>query len=367
MDTFAFKEIAWLGLFFILGGLHLLRLRKRQHVLVVPFAARWSRPGPPKWTDALALIISTIGFILLTFAIARPQRVAETKITEMKAQPCDVVIAIDASPSMLAVDYEIDGRDISRLELLKPAVEKFIAGRPADRIGIVVFSGRAFTLMVPTLNHARLTWVLQRLKIDRLPQGTAIGDGLGLALANLADVRASDSERTRSAFIVLVSDGSNNAGMFQPRESAAIAKHRNIPIYTIGVGTSGSPKIPYMDTTGEMRYLLNDSGTDEGLLWTIANETGGAFFRGANVYNNQESFKAIGQLRTIEVPRGIRLLARELYLWFAAPGIALLFVGLVLSYSRARHAIGVSAKALQTTFVGSFVDYPRMARMAHRR
>jgi Ca-activated chloride channel family protein len=268
---------------------------------------------------------------------------------------------------MLAVDYEIDGREIGRLELLKPAVEKFIAGRPTDRIGIVVFSGRAFTLVPPTLNHARLIWALQRLKIAGLPQGTAIGDGLGLALANLADVRTLDPERTRPAFIVLVSDGSNNAGMFKPHESVAIAKHHKIPIYTISVGSNDYANIPYLDADGEKQYFFDASGTDEGLLWTIANETGGAFFRGANVYNNQESFKTIGELGIVEVSRGIRLLARELYLWFAAPGIVLLLIGLALTYSRARHAIGVSAKALRSTFIGSFVDYPRLARMAHRR
>ncbi len=327
-ETFVFKDPLWFAVWFAVVGVALLRCFKLQRVWVVPFAARWQSPARRRAIDAPAVAAAWLGFALLIAALARPQ--TRTERTEFGREAYDAMLAVDVSRSMLSEDYEWDGRAVNRLEVLKPIVARFVTSRPRDRIGIVVFSGRAYTLMPPTWNHARLLASFAQLDIARFPPGTAIGDGLVLALRDLALARpAGHTARARAGFVVLMSDGSSNAGLFSAAEAVALAKQRATPIYSIAVG-AGEFNIPYLDEHGEKQFEAVRAEVDEGELWTIARETGGGFFRATNAAAIHATFDTIAQRESLNVPVRKVFRAEELFLWFALPGVAFMSLGAVL-------------------------------------
>lgn len=327
-ETFVFKDPLWFAVGLGVLSVFLLRCFKPERVWIVPFAARWQSTTRSRTVEVAAVVVMLIGFGLLTAALARPQ--ARTERTEFGLEAYDVMLAVDVSRSMLSEDYELDGRTVNRLEVLKPIVARFVTSRPRDRIGIVVFSGSAFTLMPPTWNHARLLWAFARLDISRFPLGTAIGDGLALAMQNLASLRAASTERVRPGFAVLMSDGSNNSGLFSVDEAVALAKARDTPVYSIAVGTGEFNSIPYFDEHGEKQFEIDRAEIDEGKLWTIAHETGGRFFRATNAPAIHASFDAISRRESLNVPRRKVLRAEELFFWFAVPGLALVLLATTL-------------------------------------
>ena len=356
--SFVFKDWLWLGALLIFATIGFLRLRKSQPVFIVPFAAFWSGPRKPNSWHRVSVLALGVSIVLLILALARPQRI--TQRPEYGVAPRDIIIALDVSRSMLAEDYEFDERRIGRLELLKPILENFITRRAADRIGVVVFSGRAYTMIRPTLNHARLVWLLRGLNIENLPAGSALGDGLVLALESLRQLPPSEPRADRKPFVILVSDGSANGGVYSPQDALEIAKDRHIPVYTVAVGTGGYAQIPYIDESGEKKYSLDFIETDEGLLWAIAQQSGGAFFHGSTLYSSQESFDAIGELQTARFVRGKHDAIEELFTWFAVPVLILLSFGYALSFESISQTLTRTAKLIWRIIDGSFPNYPRV-------
>src|SRR5690606_33992629 len=148
--------------------------------------------------------------VLLAVALARPQQIDPTRQTRREGY--DIILAIDLSGSMLAEDYVRDGRPLNRLQAIAPIIDAFIARRPDDRIGIVAFSGRAYTLAPLTADHAWLQRQVERLQVGLIEDGTAIGDALAIAARRLEQpARTADGARP-GGFIVLLTDGANNAG-----------------------------------------------------------------------------------------------------------------------------------------------------------
>jgi Ca-activated chloride channel family protein len=230
---------------------------------------------------------------------------------------------------MLSEDYERDGQRLNRLQVIKPVIQAFIEDRPNDRIGVVLFSGKAYTMAPLTADHQWLARQLERVKIGLIEDGTAIGDGLGIALTRL------DQAVRRGAFIVLLTDGANNMGVLSPMQAAAIAKERGIPIYTIGAGKDGIVPFPIFDDKGNKigyRRILAD--LDENALRDIANETGGRFFRAAETGTVESAFQAIDQSQKIEFQAKSYLMTTELFPWAAIPGAALFAIGAVISRRR---------------------------------
>jgi Mg-chelatase subunit ChlD len=230
-----------------LGALPLavwLRGRARVPVLLVPFAAAWHRSSiaASQWTAGCAVA----GLVLVIGALARPQRIEDKR--EVRSQGYDIMLAVDLSGSMLSEDYEKDGERINRLQAIKPVIQAFIEQRTSDRIGVVLFSSKAYTLAPLTTDHAWLSKQLERVKIGLIEDGTAIGDALGVALTRLDQSGDSNGKR-KGAFIVLLTDGANNMGAITPMQSAQLAKARGIPIYTIGAGKDGSCPTPSLTTT----------------------------------------------------------------------------------------------------------------------
>jgi len=325
---FRFAEPLW---FLALGLLPLvfwLRERRRISVFVVPFSAAWAAPSLSR-ASRWPVVLSTLGLVLLIGALARPQRTQGRH--EVNARGYDIMLAIDLSGSMLAEDYEARGARINRLQAIKPVIQAFINERTSDRIGIVVFAGRAYTMAPLTFDRDWLARQTARLKIGLIEDGTAIGDGLGIALSRLEQVaRQTATGQREGAFVILLTDGANNRGALSPEQAAQIAQKRGIPVYTIGAGRNGLVPMPVLDAQGNkvgMRQVISD--LDEASLQQIAEMTGGRYFRADDSRTIRDAFSAIDQARKIEFQAQSYLLTRELFYWPASAGLAaLLFAGL---------------------------------------
>jgi Ca-activated chloride channel family protein len=336
MKSLVLHDPLWLLALLALPLLVWLRGRRSVPVLLVPFAAAWHRPSlasVSRWPIGLGLL----GLVLLIGALARPQRVEDKR--EVHSQGYDIVLCVDLSGSMLSEDYERDGERINRLQAIKPVIQAFIEKRPADRIGVVLFSGRAYTMAPLTFDHDWLASQLERLKIGMIEDGTAIGDGLGVALTRLEQAKRETAGKRQGAFIVLLTDGANNRGSLTPQQSAELAKSRGIPVYTIGAGKDGIVPFPVFDEKGrKLGYRRQMSDLDESALREIAEMTGGHFFRAADISTAESAFRAIDKAQKIEFQAKSYLLTTELFLWFAVPGLIALALAALLArnFGRAR-------------------------------
>jgi Ca-activated chloride channel family protein len=329
MSHLALHDPYWLLALLALPLLAWLRGRRSVPVLLVPFAAAWHRPSlaaPARWPAALTFA----GLALLIVALARPQRVEDKR--EVRSEGYDIVLAIDLSTSMRAEDFERGGERINRLQAIKPVIQAFIERRPTDRIGIVLFSGRAYTMAPLTFDHNWLARQLERMRIGMIEDGTAIGDGLGVSLTRLEQAKRDRAGKRIGAFIVLMTDGANNRGALAPKDAAEIAKSRGIPVYTIGAGKEGLVPFPVFDDNGNKRgYRHELSPLDEEALREIAAMTGGKFFRTSDTGTIEGAFKAIDRAQKIEFQAKSYLVATELFWWCAAPGLLALAVAALLS------------------------------------
>lgn len=225
---------------------------------------------------------------------------------------------------MLAEDYRLARERINRLEAVKPVIRAFLEVRPRDRIGMVVFSGRAYTLAPLTFDHDWLWRRLEQMRIGAIEPGTALGDGLAMALLRLEQPARTVEGKRLGAFVVLLTDGASNCGLVSPSEAAQLAKYRGIPVYAIAVGRHGWVKVPHTDLEGKTVYRNERSDIDEVALWRIGVQTRGGFFRAYDIDKMQKAFRAIDSTRKIPFePRRYRLTA-EMFVWFTAPGLILL-------------------------------------------
>ncbi|MCB9285282.1 MAG: VWA domain-containing protein [Lewinellaceae bacterium] len=250
-------------------------------------------PWQSTWKTLLMQLlpyVRLLAFGLLIVALARPQHVFKKE--EIKGQGIDIFLVMDVSNSMLAEDFRPN-----RLEVCKQVAEAFVDKRRFDRIGLTVFSGEAFSQCPVTTDHRVVLEFLSQLKTDLFEeQGTAIGMGLASAVNRLKDSEA------KSKVIVLLTDGDNNAGYIPPLTAAELAKKFNIKVYTIGVGTDGFARMPFMQrANGELIYRNVRVEINEELLTEIANITGGRYFRAVNEKVLAGVYEAIDQLEKTEI------------------------------------------------------------------
>jgi len=232
----------------------------------------------------LPVFLRSLAIAAFVVALARPQ----TKLAwqDMSSEGIDIVLAMDLSPSMLARDFKPN-----RLESAKNVAEAFIDGRPTDRIGLIVFSGEAFTQCPLTIDHSILKNLLKEVEPNFLPDGTAIGMGLSTAVNRLRNSKA------KSKVVILITDGENNAGAVSPLTAAEIAQMYGVRVYTIGVGTKGMAYSPaYRYPNGEYAFDYVQVRIDENLLTKIAEMTGGQYFRATNNQALEDIYKKIDTL-----------------------------------------------------------------------
>ena len=323
-----FENPSWLLALFALGGVAWLRSRRGAPAFIVPFSSAWYRPSPlffSRWPELFAYF----GLSFLMVALARPQRIIDQR--EVKKEGYDLILVIDLSKSMWAEDFQRAGRRINRLEAIRPTIEAFIRRRPNDRIGMVVFSGRAYTLAPLTFDHDWLQRQTDRLRIGMVEDGTAIGDGLGVALARLEQRSRQEEKKRKGAFIILLTDGANNRGSLTPIQAAEVAQRRGVPIYAIGAGRDGIIPMPFFDSQGNLLGLRPaQSDLDEPTLQAIAKMTGGGYFRAYNADTIEGAFEAIDSAKKIEFQSKSYRLTEELFAWFVMVGLGFLLMALFL-------------------------------------
>jgi len=232
-------------------------------------------------------ILRLLAIILLILALARPQTSLSRQ--DISVEGIDLVIALDVSGSMMAMDFKPD-----RLDAAKSVAIEFIDGRPNDRIGLVIFSGETFTQCPITTDHAVLKNLFMDIKSGMIDDGTALGDGLATAVNRLRGSKAI------SKVIILLTDGVNNMGSLDPRSAAEIAKLYGIRIYTIGVGTVGMAPYPVQTPFGIQTQMM-EVKIDEPLLQEIARVTDGKYFRATNNAKLRAIYQEIDKLEKSKI------------------------------------------------------------------
>ena len=268
-------------------------------------------------------ILGALRWLVLTafiVALAQPRLAKST--TEVKASGIDIVVALDLSGSMMTQDYIVDGQHVTRFNMAKSVLKKFVAERPDDRIGLVVFAAQAFIASPMTLDHDYLLDNIERLEIGTInSDATAIGDGITTALNRLRNVQS------KSKIIVLMTDGGNNSGKIDPITAAHAAQALGVKIYTIGLGNA--------DIVRQMGlppgYL-----PDEETLQKISDLTGGKYYRADNAEKFAKIYAEIDKLEKSEATISKYTEFKELFPWFVAVGLALLLIEIVLAQTAFR-------------------------------
>ena len=230
----------------------------------------------------LPYLLKIIASVLMIIAIARPQ--SSSNWEESTTEGIDIVLAMDVSGSMLALDLKPD-----RLEASKNVAIDFINKRKNDRIGLVIFAGESFTQCPLTTDHNVLINLFKDVKSGIVDDGTAIGMGLATAVNRLK------SSEAVSKVIILLTDGINNSGMIPPITAAEIAQKFGIRVYTIGVGTEGFAPYPFQTPFG-IQYQDVEVKIDEKTLQDIASLTEGKYFRATNNNSLKNIYKDIDEL-----------------------------------------------------------------------
>ena len=300
---FANPKLLWLLLLVPLAILWYVLRHKKQEASVRFSDMKGFTQLPKTWKAYLRHLLFALkmaALALLIVALARPQSASTNSKSNIEG--IDIVMAMDASGSMLARDLKPD-----RLTAAKRVASDFVEGRPGDRMGLVIFSGETFTQVPLTTDHAVMLNMLGEMKNGLIDDGTAIGDGLATAIGRLKDSEAI------SKVIILLTDGLNNAGSVDPYTAGEMAKLFGIRVYTIGVGSYGTAPYPVQTPFGTQIQQMKVE-IDEKLLTQIAGMTGGKYFRATSNQKLDEVYQAIDKLERskIEVTE-FRRLHEEFY------------------------------------------------------
>src|SRR3982074_2561670 len=285
-----FLQPEWLWLLALLPLVMLLRGR-RGPVAAIEFSdvglarqvARASRARAGRWL----WLFPVLAAVLMIVGLARPQRGHSR--TEVTANGIDIVLGLDVSGSMQALDFLVDNQRVNRIEVVKSVVGKFIDERPNDRIGLIAFAGSPYLVSPITLDHDWLQQNLERVTIGGVDDGTAIGSAIAAAVNRLRATPA------KSKVVILLTDGMNNTGKISPLAAAEAAKALGVKIYTIGVGVRGKAPVPVRAEAGNMRLMMMTVDVDEKTLQAVASETGGQFYRATDTDSLQKIYEQINR------------------------------------------------------------------------
>lgn len=267
---FAHPKFLWFFLVMIpLVVWYVLKQRNARPSLAVSSVAAFAGIGRSwrQYVRHLLFVLRLAAMGCLIVILARPQ--VKDRWNTSSTEGTDIVIALDISTSMLAKDLTPN-----RLERAKKVAQQFIDSRPNDKIGLVLFAGEALTGLPMTSDRDALKAYLKAVDVNQLEDGTAIGDGLATAVNRL---RADSLVKSKS--IILLTDGSNNTGVVAPVTASEVAKELGVKIYTIGIGTNGTAPYPVRTLSGRIEFQPQPVVIDENTLRTIADSTGGKYFR----------------------------------------------------------------------------------------
>jgi Ca-activated chloride channel family protein len=317
---FEYPHLLWLLAVPVLLVLRYLwiEIRDRRPHLRVSSLDEWAAGGSGilNWLRHVPFVLRTAALSLIIVAIARPR--SSTQMERVDTEGIDIVFAMDVSTSMLARDFQPD-----RLSAAKDIAIEFIAQRPSDRMGIVVFAGESYTQCPLTTDRATLINLMKEVQTDLIEDGTAIGNGLATAVARMKDSDA------KSRVVILLTDGVNNMGEIDPGMASDIAKTYGIRVYTIGVGANGEAPYPMQTPWGiELRNVPVE--IDEPLLKNIADNTGGRYFRATDNTKLSEIYAEIGQMEKTRTTVDSFPVYKDLYKGYAVAALLCLLLELLI-------------------------------------
>ena len=327
-----FLQPEWLWLLALLPMVMLLRGR-RGPVAAIEFSdvglarevARSARTRAGGWLWLFPVLAGA----LMIVGLARPQR-AHSR-TEVTANGIDIVLGLDVSGSMQALDFLVDNRRVNRIEVVKSVVSRFIEERPSDRIGLIAFAAAPYLVSPLTLDH---DWLQQNL--ERVSTAAGADDGTAIGSAIAASVNRLRTTAAKSKVVILLTDGMNNTGKISPIAAAEAAKAMGVKIYTIGVGVRGMAPIPMRDEAGRVHLIMDKVDVDEKTLATVAEATGGTFYRATDTDSLQKIYEQINRLeKTAQTVQKFEHFD-ELYSWALIPAAALFGFGMLLQHTRFR-------------------------------
>jgi Ca-activated chloride channel homolog len=273
-------------------------------------------------------LLPIIAAALMIVGLARPQR-TQTQTT-VTANGIDIVLALDISGSMQALDFKVGNTRVNRIAVVKSVVSKFIDERPNDRIGLIAFAGAPYIVSPLTLDHDWLQQNLERINVGIGDDGTAIGSAIAAAVNQLR------TTTTQSRVIILLTDGVNNTGKIPPLAAAEAARALGVKVYTIGVGVRGKAPIPVRDEAGNIHVVMAYVDVDETTLQSVANDTGGQFYRATDTDSLQKIYEQINRYETSAQSVEKFEQVEELYRWPLFPALGLLGLWVLLQHTRFR-------------------------------
>jgi Ca-activated chloride channel family protein len=311
-------------------------------LLLLPLAGAWAwwrgRGGGLRFSDGtsaqaaggtwatrvryLPLGLRLAALALMIVALARPQE--RNVRVERQSEGIDIVLVLDTSSSMLAMDFRPN-----RFESARRVADEFIAGRTSDRIGLIVFAAQAYTQAPLTLDYAFLRRMLGEVEVGVIEDGTAVGTAVAMATSRL---RESEADKV----VILLTDGQSNRGEIDPATAAEIAQTMGVRVYAIGVGARGQAPYPFRTPFGGTQQRMVPVEIDEETLTAVAEQTGGRYFRATDAEALRDIYDEIGELETAEVDELAYTDIAERYVLFLLPAALLLLLERLLAATRLR-------------------------------
>jgi len=323
---FVYPHLLWLLALLPLLALLKGRQGKAASLLFSTTSVARTLAGSRKITPGAAMAaLKLASMALLIVALARPQQGNTT--TEITASGIDILLAVDVSSSMMAMDFTLHGQSVDRLAVVKSVVDRFIDARPNDRIGLVAFAGKPYLVSPLTLDHDWLRKRLATLEIGMIEDGTAIGSAIGTSVNRLRNRQAT------SRIVILLTDGVNTSGRVPPLIAAEAAETLAIKVYTIGAGTRGLAPYPVVQF-GQRRLVKARVDIDEESLQRVAEMTGAFYFRATDTDSLEKIYSEINAMET--TTRNIKKFEnyRELFPFLLAAALPLLLVAEFLRCKR---------------------------------
>ncbi|NBB75091.1 MAG: VWA domain-containing protein [Bacteroidetes bacterium] len=317
-----FADPAWLWLLALVPVVGLVEWwRGRQRAGLRFSNVRLADAVPSTWTQRLRWLPTALRMGVLALgivALARPQ--TTDVIREQYAEGIDIMLVLDTSTSMRAEDF-----DPNRFEAARTVASEFIDNRVSDRVGLIVFAAKAYTQTPLTLDYNFLQRMLDEVQVGVIEDGTAIGTALAMATNRLKSTEA------QSKVIILLTDGQNNRGEIDPVTAAEVAETMGVRVYSIGVGTRGeAPFVVDHPFTGQSRRMMPVQ-IDEDMLRTVAQQTGGRYFRATSKEGLRTVYEEIDQLEKTEIEERVYTDRDERYPLFLWPAFGLLCIEVLLS------------------------------------
>ena len=321
MFRFAYPVV--LGLIGVIAAWILFKLPRRPQGITYSMTSDLARIVGTKggYLARLPLILRTLCLMLLVLAAARPQLYNVSR--EIRSPGVDIMLCLDTSGSMQALDFKLDGKPVTRLDAVKKVVSDFIRKRETDRIGLVVFGEEAFTQSPLTVDKGLLLGLVDKMEIGMAGDRTAIGSAIAIGGKRLKDLKA------KSKILILLTDGRNNAGEITPLAAAEAVRALGVKIYTIGVGGKGPAPFRVKTLLGT-RLVHQQVDLDEKTLKKVAETGGGKYFRASDSRELSEIYNVIDGAEKTEVKVKEFFHFKELYYYFLVPALILFGLEILL-------------------------------------